>query len=184
LLKFIGPPLAGAFAELTGQPADSAIVSSSVQAYRVRYADVSLRETIVVPGIVPVLERLGPLHRLAVATSKPLVFAEPLLEAVGLRGYFEVCAGPELTASGEDKAVTIAAALRGLDSTRAIMVGDRSLDVVAARRCGLSSIAITWGIGSVQELRSADPDVIIDVPDQLLGVVEELAGPGAQAGGG
>jgi phosphoglycolate phosphatase len=78
LVKFIGPPLASAFAELTGEPPDSPLVASCVGAYRTRYADVSLRETTVVPGIARVLTELGRRYRLAVATSKPVAFAEPL----------------------------------------------------------------------------------------------------------
>jgi phosphoglycolate phosphatase len=49
LHRCIGPPLAVAFAELTGQPADSAAVIACVGTYRERYVDASLRETDVTP---------------------------------------------------------------------------------------------------------------------------------------
>jgi phosphoglycolate phosphatase len=174
LLGFIGPPLSAAFAELTGQPRDSPIVLSCIEAYRARYADVSLRETRVVPGIVRVLRRLRERYRLAVATSKPLVFAEPLLGAVGLHEFFEACAGPGLGAAAEDKAVTIATALERVGTRRAVMIGDRALDVVAAHRCALPAVAVTWGIGSLGELSSVEPDAIATLPDELPAVIEEL----------
>jgi phosphoglycolate phosphatase len=135
---------------------------------------VSLRETRVVPGIAGVLRRLRDRHRLAVATSKPLVFAEPLLGAVGLGEFFEAGAGPGLGAAAEDKAVTIATALERVGSPRAVMIGDRGLDVIAARRCALPAVAVTWGIGSLDELSSAEPDAIVALPDDLPGVIEEL----------
>ena len=88
LHRFIGPPLALAFGELTMQGHDSPLVVSCVNSYRERYADASLRETVVVPGIADALTELTRSHRLAVATSKALAFAEPLLTALGLRGFF------------------------------------------------------------------------------------------------
>jgi phosphoglycolate phosphatase len=174
LVKFIGPPLVGAFAELTGEAPDSALVVSCVSAYRTRYADVSLRETTVVPGMIRVLDELVKRHRLAVATSKPLRFAEPLLDALGLRSFFELCAGPELDASAEEKAVTIAGALERLDCPRALMVGDRALDIVGAHRCSIPAVAVTWGAGSVEELRGARPDAIVDAPDELPGAIAAM----------
>jgi phosphoglycolate phosphatase len=174
LLKFIGPPLSLGFAELTGEAADSALVSACVSAYRERYGVVSLRETAVVPGMEHVLAKLARRHRLAVATSKPLVYAEPLLEALGLRHFFDFCAGPELSASGEDKSVTIAEALARIDCATAIMVGDRSLDIVGAHRCAVAAIAVTWGIGTIEELESAHPDGIAELPEELPTVIAEL----------
>jgi phosphoglycolate phosphatase len=173
LLKFIGPPLALAFAELLGQPPESRLVASCVAAYRAHYGEASLRETTVVPGIASVLAKLTP-HRLAVVTSKPRVYAEPLIEALGLGLFFDFCAGPELSASGEDKAITIAGALARIEAPRAIMVGDRALDVVGARRCDVSSIAVRWGIGSLEELESACPDAIVEIPEELPTVIADL----------
>jgi phosphoglycolate phosphatase len=174
LERFIGPPLVGTFAELTGEAPDSALVMSCVSAYRACYADVSLRETTVVAGIPAVLAGLGQRHRLAVATSKPLMFAEPLLDALGLSSFFELCAGPEVDASAEDKAVTIAGALERLDHPRALMVGDRGLDVVGAHRCSIPAVAVTWGAGTVEELRGARPDAIVDAPDELPGAIAAI----------
>ena len=177
LVRFIGPPLVGAFAELTGEAPDSPLVMSCVNAYRTRYADVSLRETTVVPGMVAVLDELVKRHRLVVATSKPLRFAEPLLDAVGLRSFFEWCAAPELDESAEDKAVTIAGALERLDYPRALMVGDRALDIVGAHRCSIPAVAVTWGAGTVEELRGARPDAIVDAPDELPGAIAAMMAP-------
>jgi phosphoglycolate phosphatase len=82
LHRFIGPPLNAIFAELTGQPADSALVLSCLGSYRALYAEASLHDTAVVPGIPAALTELATNHRLAVATSKSGAFAEPLLAAL------------------------------------------------------------------------------------------------------
>ena len=67
---------------------------------------------------------------------------------MGLREHFDVVAGPALRRRAEDKTQTLGRALRLLGPTRAVMVGDRSFDIVAARAHGLPSIGVTWGIGT------------------------------------
>jgi phosphoglycolate phosphatase len=174
LYRFIGPPLALGFAELTGRPADSAAVVACVLAYRERYAVTSLTETVVFPGIREALDELSPRHRLAVATSKALALAEPLLAALSLRERFDVVAGPDLGAQAEDKATTIRAALDALGAERGVMIGDRSFDVVGARANGLAAIGVTWGIGSAEELTSAQADAIAQEPADLPSMVARL----------
>jgi phosphoglycolate phosphatase len=173
LYRFIGPPLAVGFAELTGQPPDSAAVVACVASYRERYAVSSLTETNVFAGIPEALDELARDHRLAVATSKALALAEPLLSALGLRARFEVVVGTDSSARVEDKATTIGRALVALQADRAVMVGDRSFDIVGARAHGLPAIGVTWGIGSPDELATAD--AIVDEPAELPAAVGGLA---------
>lgn len=174
LERFIGPPLTRAFAEMTGQPEDSKLVLDCLASYRARYRDVSLIETTVFSGIPKALALLFGRHRLGVATSKPRAFAEPLLEALDLSGSFCHIAGPELDAHREDKEATIRRALAAISPARAVMVGDRSFDILGAHACGVPAIGVSWGIGSVRELTDACADLIVDDPHDLPVAVEEL----------
>lgn len=168
LQRFIGPSLADAFAELSGRPSDSALVASCLDSYRARYAEASLQETVVMSGIETALGEMAQRYRLAVATSKPHAFAEPLLRSLGLRPLFAAVAGPDLSVRGESKASTIAAALKMLGQPeRAVMVGDRSHDIAGADANSLPSIGVTWGIGSAEELRKAGAGSIVDAPAEL-----------------
>lgn len=177
LHRFIGPPLVDAFTELTGHPPDSALVASCLGSYRARYADASLQETVVTPGINTALKELGQQYRLAVATSKPLAFAEPLLDTLGLRPYFTAVAGPDLSVQAEGKAGTIAASLKLLGYPKqAVMVGDRSHDVLGALAHSLPSIGVTWGIGSTRELQEAGASSIVERPAELPASVKQLLG--------
>lgn len=176
LVRFIGPPLAVAFAELTGAAVESPLVRDCVGAYRDRYKVASLRETRLVPGIDAALAELSTRHRLAIATSKARPFAEPLLEWLGILRRFDAVAAPGLHATSESKATTIAAALAAVGSTRAVMVGDRSFDVEGARANGLPAIGVTWGIGDRAELCLAGSDVVVSAPGELLEAVPALLG--------
>jgi phosphoglycolate phosphatase len=174
LHRFIGPPLVMAFAQLTGQPQDSNQVLACVASYRERYSESSLRETSVIRGIPEALDELSQRHRLAVATSKSLAFAEPLLREFGLREMFEVVAAPELTAHAEDKAATIRTALSALGGGRSVMVGDRSFDIIGAHACEIPAIGVSWGIGSSRELAASGAEVLIDAPSELPGAVSAV----------
>jgi phosphoglycolate phosphatase len=175
LHDLIGPPLAECFADLAGERTDSALVGRCVKAYRDHYAQASLRETTVVPGIAVVLGQLSHTHNLAVATSKSRPFAEPLLAHLDLSDFFVVISAPSATALTESKADTIDAALDALEGPeRALMVGDRFHDILGAKAHGLPSIGVKWGIGRSDELALAGADRIVETPDQLPAIIGEL----------
>ena len=114
LYPLIGPSLSFGFASLLEVEPDDPAVAACIASYRSVYAEVSLRDTPAYPGVHEALDAIAaaaPERRLGVATSKPRAFAEPLLDALGLRSRFEVVAAPELDLHVESKTVTVGAAL-------------------------------------------------------------------------
>jgi phosphoglycolate phosphatase len=166
----IGPPLLHAFRDLLVRlEADVALADACVTAYRERYATTCLVETLPYPGVGRVVEALAMRLPLAVATSKPTRFADPILAELGLRGSFRAVVGPGLEARSETKSETVARALDALGRPeRAAIVGDRHHDVEAARANGIAAIGVTWGFGSRAELESAGADCLVDSPEELL----------------
>ena len=114
-----------------------------------------------------------PGRRLAVATSKPRAFAEPLIDALGFRGVFEAVFAPELDLHVESKTTTVGRALctRSDADGPATMVGDRHVDMEAARAHGLRAVGVTWGFGTAAELRAAGADVLVSSPSRLPAAV-------------
>ncbi len=51
------------------------------------------------------------------------------------------------------------------------MVGDRHVDMEAARAHGLRAVGVTWGFGTAEELRAAGADVLVDTPAELPAAV-------------
>jgi phosphoglycolate phosphatase len=173
LERFIGPPLIDAFTELAG----AELAGACIAAYRERYVWSSLEETAVVPGALEALEAVAAHVPVAVATTKPRAFAEPLCERLGLAPSLAAICGPELDAPEEVKTVTVARALSALGlapCADAPLVGDRSHDAEAARANGLRCVGVLWGIGDEAELRAAGADPIVadptDLPAALLRV--------------
>jgi phosphoglycolate phosphatase len=117
------------------------------------------------------LERSGPRPRLAVATSKPRAFAEPLIAALGFADLFEAIFAPDLDLNVESKTTTVGRALSELGASTGTMVGDRHVDMEAARAHGLRGVGVTWGFGTAEELREAGADVLVASPAELPAAV-------------
>src|SRR5205085_4114979 len=121
----------------------------AVLAYREYFADTGIFENAVYDGIAPALDELRRRGwRLGVATSKPTVFAERILDHFELRDFFEVVAGAELDGSRQHKheVITHALSCLGVEPSRdCVMVGDREHDILGGVRTGLSAVGVTWG---------------------------------------
>jgi phosphoglycolate phosphatase len=158
-------------AERLGVAPDDPEVSALVDEYRSRYR-VTLRSTPGFPGVAEALDGLlaGGV-RLGVCTSKPLPFAEPVLDVLGLHEHFDLVEGPALDGA-EHKTQTLERALARMPDAFAL-VGDRMFDVRAARDHGLLAVGVTWGIGTRAELR--DADVLVDQPAALVPVLLDVA---------
>jgi len=46
--------------------------------------------------------------------------------------------------------------------------GDESRDIIAAKKVGLKSVAVTWGFEGFTPLSATNPDYLINKPDELL----------------
>lgn len=171
LYPLIGPSLSYGFASLLGTEPEDPAVAACIASYRSVYAEVSLRDTPTYPGVPEALAEIAPGRRLAVATSKPRAFAEPLLGALGLRERFEAVFAPELDLHVESKTATVAKAVAALDADGGTMVGDRHVDMAAAHAHGLRAVGVTWGFGTPEELREAGADVLVADPAALPAAV-------------
>ena len=163
----IGPPLRSSFVRMLGeQTADRAVAL-----YRERFSDIGLYENRVYDGITDVLTTLRAAgHRLFVATSKAHVYADRIIDHFGLRPYFEHVFGAELDGTRVHKGDLLAWALErtGSDPARALMIGDRSHDIVGARKNGIDGIGVLYGYGSRNELMEAGAVHLCPTPQSIL----------------
>lgn len=172
LEPFIGPPLLDSFMEFYEMDQDQA--KKAVEKYRERFQDTGIFENEVYPGVPDMLRRLKKrgLH-LAIASSKPTVFVERILEHFKIRQYFDVVVGSELDGRRVEKPEVVAEALRQLfpggriQSDKVYMIGDRKFDVEGARALGIESVGVSYGYGGMQELREAGADYIVRSVEEL-----------------
>jgi len=178
LLQFIGPPLYQTFQKLVGDPIDSK-VSRALSAYRDRFRRVGMYENKLYGGVVRALDELDRRGlRLYLVTSKPAVFARPIVEHFKIASHFEEIYGRDWGGQRTDKAELISYVLgrEELASREVVMIGDRKHDVFGARANGVYSIGVTWGYGSQEELTVAGADATVDSMDELMLFVNRLCG--------
>ena len=123
------------------------------------------------PGIPELLRDLKASGvRLAVATGKPTVFSEQILEHFELRQYFDIVSGIPLNREPPDKCEVILHALYEMgisDRSGCVMVGDRSHDAIGAKMAQIDFIGVLYGYGSREELEAEGADTIAASVDSL-----------------
>ena len=169
LRKFIGPPLKESFVKyynMTDGEGDRA-----VEKYRERFATVGLYENEVYAGIPELLQKLKAQGKtLLVATSKPTVYSDKILEHFGLKEYFSYIAGSELDGTRVNKAEVIQYALEQMKITETetiVMIGDKEHDMIGAGICGVDSIGVLYGFGEREELENHGATYIAETVSDL-----------------
>lgn len=169
LNKFIGPPLRDCFVNWYVSEAQG---DQAVEYYREYYRPHGMLENVVYDGIPETLAALKEAGcTLAIATSKPEIFAKKIAEHFDLAKYFTAIAGSTLDGSLIKKGDVIEYCLGLLgnpDRSRTAMVGDREHDILGAAQANLPGIGVTYGYGSREELTAAHALAVIDSPQELL----------------
>lgn len=178
LRSFAGPPLPTSF-RAHGVPDDR--VDEAIAVYREAYEAGGMWESPLFVGIEDQLRRLREAGcTLAVATSKPEVYARPVAAHWGLDALVDGVYGAPLDHVPSTKATVIAHALSSLGAERVpgpaatLMVGDRHHDVDGAAEHGFRCLGVAWGYAGPGEL--TDAVGVVPTVDRLAdAVLAELA---------
>ncbi len=179
LIPFIGPPLHESFMRFYGFDREKAM--EAVGKYREYFSDRGIWENALFPGVPELLAELRAQGRaIALATSKPEVFARQILDHFEIAEYFDAVCGSRLDGSRTRKAEVIETAHARLEQAlghpapraECVMIGDRLHDIEGARAAGMDSVGLTFGYGGARELREAGADYLADSFAQLLKRIE------------
>jgi len=167
--KFIGPPLQHGFKSLLGL--NDRNTELAVQHFRTYFGDRGLYENEPYQGIKELLEELyfsG--KKIYIVTSKLEKFARTIMQHFELDKYFDDLQGAEATGEHSGKGQLIAELLernRIVASSSVVMIGDTHYDLVGAKENNISSIAVSYGFGSNENLASNNPDYLVDSVEEL-----------------
>lgn len=173
LTPYIGPPLVEGFMENHHLTHEQAVFCRDK--YRERYASTGLFENRVYPGIHAALERLKAAGlSLAVATSKPELFARRILQHFQLHTLFDEICGATIDGRISHKSEVIALALQRLgspDHSRVLMIGDRLHDIKGAHQNNVRALGVLFGFGSREELTAAGADLLAETPAHMADII-------------
>ena len=143
---------------------EASLLEAGIAAFRRHYADINGRASTVYPGVVDGLEAFRALGLpLGVVTNKPAAFTAPLLERMGLAGYFEVVISGDTLAFKKPRPEPLlhACALLATEPGLNLHVGDSLNDIESARAAGCPVICVPYGYNEGRPVDSADCDALV-----------------------
>jgi len=163
---------------LDGEP-DDELFDRAYPVFLDLYAENTSKRSVLYPGVkegIAFLKSAG--YKLGCVTNKAAQFTEPLLKDLGIYDNFSiVISGDSLPQKKPDPAPLLhAAEFFGVKPDDALMLGDSVSDVKAARAAGFQIICMSYGYNHGEDIRTANPDAVIDSMAEL----PELLGPATE----
>jgi phosphoglycolate phosphatase len=168
--RLAGPPV-DEVARALLPDADPATIAAVVAHYR-RCSRASVE---MVPAFGGVVELLGELSErgvvLAIATSKSIEVAEPVLEHLDLRRFFTAVEGTRVDEAGTAKAIVVRRVMARLPIAPAGLIGDREHDIIGAHANRIDGYGALWGYAAPGELEAAGADALLAAPADVATLV-------------
>lgn len=163
--------------QLDGEP-DDADFERAYPVFLALYAENTSKRSLLYPGVREGLDYLKASgFALGCVTNKAAQFTIPLLKDLGIHDDFGiVVSGDTLEHKKPHPAPLLhAAEFFKVEPSRALMVGDSISDVKAARAAGFSIACVPYGYNHGEDIRSAEPDLVIDNLAALRTELEQAA---------
>lgn len=172
LSTFVGPPLLDMM-QKTFSLSD-AEAEKMLGFYRERFSTVGLFENSVYPGVRKMLasaKKAG--KKLALATSKPEIYAVRILEKFSLSDYFDAITGSELSGDHVKKKDVMAISMQKLSAAKGetLMIGDRRFDLEAANDLGVDALFVSYGYAEKGEEAPFSPKFTASDPAEVEKII-------------
>ncbi|UCE62740.1 MAG: HAD-IA family hydrolase [Nitrospirota bacterium] len=141
----------------------------ALRIFRLHYLTHCLDTTRFYPGIGAVLQHFHPVHK-AVVTNKSLEYTLKIVEGLQVTELFTAIESPEDSSELKPDPGMLLRALDkvGVSPDRAIMVGDSTNDVRAAKAANMKVCAVGYGYGHREKVMALDPDYYCEKPEDLI----------------
>lgn len=176
---YIGPPLDVSFKKFHNMSEEDSW--KAVDKYRERFRDKGVFENGIIEGIIPCLEALKASGKMLIlATCKPEIFMNQIIEHFGIAPYLDMAVGSELDGTRKHKNEVIEEVFirlkekLGTDEdiislkADAIMVGDRDQDINGAHQAMIEAVGVRFGYAKEGELEEAGADYIVETVPELV----------------
>lgn len=122
----------------------------------------------VIPGIEEMLEQLQAAgFDLYVMSSNSTENVHGFLANHAIEHYFKDARGG-VGVFAKTKSLKKMLKRHGLDTTATVYIGDEVRDIEAAKKVGISSIAVTWGLNGEKILREYNPTYVVSYPSEII----------------
>lgn len=131
-----------------------------------------MHEATIIMGMDEVIKQLhADGHELHVVSSNSVTNIKKLFDAYHLTEYFTTIHG-NARVHGKARILRKLAAVHP-DSTSAVYyIGDEVRDIIAAKKAGVRSIAVSWGYNNIHVLHEHKPDELVSEPEKITEIVK------------
>lgn len=140
------------------------LTNDALEIFLAFYAEHLAVGTVTYPHVPEVLRRLkAGGFRMAIVTNKPHAFIDPILENLGMEGWFECkLGGDTLPTKKPDPAplLYVCDTLK-IDRETCVMIGDSKNDILAAKAAGMHCIGLAYGYNYGEEIGTYGPDLVV-----------------------
>ena len=160
--------------EIDREP-EKELFARALEIFLERYAAVLNDATGLYPEVKETLQKLREWgYRMAIVTNKPSQFVAPILENLGIESFFEhVVGGEDLPRKKPDPLPLLhCCEVLGCRPEKAVMIGDSSNDILAARAAGIPSIVVAYGYSADREVRDLGADAVVERFGEILDFFE------------
>lgn len=147
----IGHPLEVMFAAVG---VESSLIDLHVSTYKLYYRQIACQKTVLLPSAAEAIQEAAAFARLGIVTTKTGLYSRELMEYFNLMHYFDVLIGREHVENPKPHPEPIWTALEQMEEEKhkAWMIGDTCLDIEAANRAGIESVAVSCGYDNEKQL--------------------------------
>lgn len=126
----------------------------------------------ILEGMSQIIQQLSAHHTLAIVTTNSRPNVHAFLIQHGLDELFAAIYGVDTPGSKAEKISLLRNQLfENRKQESVYMVGDALSDMLAAKQASVTSVAVTWGHQSLENLLRGHPDYVVHAPHELLEVV-------------
>jgi len=171
IAQYVGTGVRGLLDRLLvfGRGIESKIV---IDAFRECYGARLTQETVLYPGVLETLAHFAHKKKV-VLTNKEDCFVAPILEGLGLAPHFVAHYGRDAFSDRKPSGLPIKriGEIHGVSPSKALMIGDTPVDIMAGRAAGSYTCGLLFGYGSAKDLRSTNPDLLLSSWSELKDVI-------------
>ncbi|HEX9702837.1 MAG TPA: phosphoglycolate phosphatase [Rhodospirillales bacterium] len=162
---------------LTGAPGTSEEIDDALDGFLATYAAHPVEHSTLFPGAWDALEGFRAAGiPMGICTNKPQATTRPVLEAMGLVGFFAVVACGDTVPRRKPDGEHVLGVVRALGAVAATaaMIGDSENDIAAAIDASVKSVAVTFGYAHLPYAKLG-ADALIDHFDELPAALSRIA---------
>ena len=172
IVSFIGRGISDLIQKSVGET-DKSTLDKAITIFESHYRKHGTDNSVLYPGVLEMLKYFSNKKK-SVVTNRSYEFAKAVLKKLKIDKFFEDIAGGDDINCMKPSSCSLdgVVARAKEDKKKTMMVGDMDIDILAGKKAGVLTCAVTYGFGKKEDIEKSEPDYIIEDLDMLKEIIE------------